>query len=239
MSIEAPILVTGASGRIGGVGREVVEILRRRGLPVRALVRSEDDRAEALRATGAEVVVGDLTRAGDVARALLGCRAHVLRLERVLALSGGDRRCRRRRPPAGRPGGVRQHLPSWTVSQMSLTAMTGLAPAAHALVGRAGPQLVRIARGPRPGDGLPPALLLLAMGLRVDRQERHDPPPVRHGKDITDRRPGCGGSHRGRPGISGRPCRQSHRIDRAEVGGHAGRGGGVFRSAQQDDQHSR
>ena len=34
----------------------------------------EDERAEALRAIGAEVVVGDLTRAEDVARALAGCR---------------------------------------------------------------------------------------------------------------------------------------------------------------------
>ena len=74
MSIEAPILVTGAAGRVGGVGREVVEILRQRGLPVRALVRSEDDRAESLRATGAEVVVGALTRPEAVARALEGCR---------------------------------------------------------------------------------------------------------------------------------------------------------------------
>ena len=74
MSIDAPILVTGAAGRVGGVGREVVEILRRRGLPVRALVRSEDKRSEALRAIGAEVVVGDLTRTGDVARALKGCQ---------------------------------------------------------------------------------------------------------------------------------------------------------------------
>ena len=35
MSIEAPILVTGAAGRTGGVGGEIVEILRSRGLPVR------------------------------------------------------------------------------------------------------------------------------------------------------------------------------------------------------------
>jgi uncharacterized protein YbjT (DUF2867 family) len=48
----------------------VVEALRLRGLPVRALVRREDERADALRALGAEVVVGDLTRAEDVARAL-------------------------------------------------------------------------------------------------------------------------------------------------------------------------
>jgi hypothetical protein len=56
------------------VGRTVVELLRQRDLPVRAFVRREDERADALRAVGAEVVVGDLTRAGDVARALEGCQ---------------------------------------------------------------------------------------------------------------------------------------------------------------------
>ncbi|MPY49701.1 NmrA family NAD(P)-binding protein [Streptomyces acidicola] len=68
-----PILVTGAAGSVGGVGRSVVEGLRRRGLPVRAMVHRDDERADALRATGAEVVVGDLTRAGDVDEALAGC----------------------------------------------------------------------------------------------------------------------------------------------------------------------
>jgi uncharacterized protein YbjT (DUF2867 family) len=52
----------------------IVETLRRRGLPVRAVVRREDERADALRALGAEVVVGDLTRVEDVVRALAGCR---------------------------------------------------------------------------------------------------------------------------------------------------------------------
>src|ERR1700752_1864617 len=74
MSTVLPILVTGAAGRIGGVGGAVVEALRRRGLPVRGLVRRDDDRADALRATGTEVVVADLTRAGDLLRALEGCR---------------------------------------------------------------------------------------------------------------------------------------------------------------------
>jgi len=74
MSISSPILVTGAAGRVGGVGRMVVEALRRRDLPVRALVRREDERADALRALGAEVAVGDLSRAEDVARALAGCQ---------------------------------------------------------------------------------------------------------------------------------------------------------------------
>lgn len=74
MSDDRPILVTGAAGNVGAVGRTVVDFLRRWDLPVRALVRREDDRAEALRAVGAEVVVGDLTRGADVMRAVDGCR---------------------------------------------------------------------------------------------------------------------------------------------------------------------
>src|SRR5262245_43603212 len=74
MSTVHPILVTGAAGRVGGVGGAVVKALLGRGLPVRALVHREDERAVALRATGAEVVVGDLTRGADVLRALADCR---------------------------------------------------------------------------------------------------------------------------------------------------------------------
>lgn len=44
-------------------------------VPVRALVRHEDDRAEDLRDIGdVQVVVGDLTRAQDVVAALDDCR---------------------------------------------------------------------------------------------------------------------------------------------------------------------
>jgi NAD(P)H dehydrogenase (quinone) len=74
MTDDRPILVTGAAGSVGAVGRSVVEILRRRDLPVRALVRGEDERSQVLRATGAEVVVGDLTHGADVLRAVDGCR---------------------------------------------------------------------------------------------------------------------------------------------------------------------
>jgi uncharacterized protein YbjT (DUF2867 family) len=59
---------------VGGVGRGVVSLLRERDLAVRAFVHREDERAEALRALGAEVVVGDLSRPSDVADALDGCR---------------------------------------------------------------------------------------------------------------------------------------------------------------------
>lgn len=69
-----PILVTGAGGGVGSVSRRVVRQLRERGHSVRALVRTDDERAEPLRALGAEVLVGDLTRPDDVARALDGAR---------------------------------------------------------------------------------------------------------------------------------------------------------------------
>ena len=123
MSIEAPILVTGAAGRVGGVGREVVAILRQRGLPVRALVRCEDDRAESLRATGAEVVVGDLTRAGDVARALEGCR----RMYFGMSVSAPYLEATITAAAVARHQGdleVFVNISQLTVSQMSLTAMT-------------------------------------------------------------------------------------------------------------------
>ena len=58
--MENPILVTGAAGRVGAIGRTLTDLLLRQGKPVRAMVRKEDDRARALRDMGAEVVVGDL-----------------------------------------------------------------------------------------------------------------------------------------------------------------------------------
>jgi uncharacterized protein YbjT (DUF2867 family) len=57
---------------VGGVGRTVLEQLRAQDVPVRAMVRRDDDRAAELRALGAEVVLGDLTRPESVAAALEG-----------------------------------------------------------------------------------------------------------------------------------------------------------------------
>ncbi|MFF4898212.1 NmrA family NAD(P)-binding protein [Streptomyces sp. NPDC001068] len=62
------VLVPGS----GGVGRAVFEELRAHGVPVRFMVRREDERAAELRALGAEVVIGDLTRPETVAAALQG-----------------------------------------------------------------------------------------------------------------------------------------------------------------------
>jgi uncharacterized protein YbjT (DUF2867 family) len=72
MTAQGVILVTGAGGGVGGVGRTVVELLREHDLPVRALLHREDERTDAVRALGAEVIVGDLTRPDDVSRALDG-----------------------------------------------------------------------------------------------------------------------------------------------------------------------
>ncbi|MGI5144600.1 MULTISPECIES: NmrA family NAD(P)-binding protein [unclassified Streptomyces] len=62
------VLISGASG----VGRTAFEHLRAQDVPVRFLVRSEDERAAELRRLGAEVVIGDLTRPETVAAALQG-----------------------------------------------------------------------------------------------------------------------------------------------------------------------
>src|SRR5581483_7302493 len=74
MTDGGPILVTGAGGGSGGVGGTVVGLLREQGRTVRAMVHRDDERAEGLRALGAEVVAGDLTNPADVARVLDGCR---------------------------------------------------------------------------------------------------------------------------------------------------------------------
>ena len=101
----------------------VVETLRRRDLPVRALVRREDERADALRALGAEVVVGDLTHAEDVARALAGCQGIYFGMSvsapyleaTVIAAAAARERVDLE---------VFVNISQMTVSQMSLTNMT-------------------------------------------------------------------------------------------------------------------
>jgi NAD(P)H dehydrogenase (quinone) len=123
MHDKRPILVTGAAGSVGAVGRTVVDLLRQRSLPVRALVHREDDRAEALRATGAEVVVGDLTCGADVVRAMDGCR----RVYFGMSVSTAYLQATATVAAAGREQGDLEALVSisqMTVSQMSLTSTT-------------------------------------------------------------------------------------------------------------------
>jgi len=68
-----PILVTGAAGRVGGVGHTVAELLLKQGKAVRAMVRSEDQRAQVLRNMGAEVVAGDLLDLESMHGIIAGC----------------------------------------------------------------------------------------------------------------------------------------------------------------------
>ena len=59
--MSTPFLVTGAAGgRQGSTGKQVVQLLLQRDLPVRALVHHLDERSERLRKLGAEVVQADL-----------------------------------------------------------------------------------------------------------------------------------------------------------------------------------
>src|SRR5258705_2907897 len=68
-----PILVTGAAGRVGAVGRTVTELLLQQRIAVRAMVRKEDERAQALRDMDAEVVVDDLLDLESMHSVIAGC----------------------------------------------------------------------------------------------------------------------------------------------------------------------
>src|SRR5215471_10535330 len=61
------ILVTGATGRTGGA---IVTQLLAKGVPVRAMVRTFDQRSAALEAQGAEIVVADIFDPGQLMDAM-------------------------------------------------------------------------------------------------------------------------------------------------------------------------
>jgi uncharacterized protein YbjT (DUF2867 family) len=68
-----PVLVTSAAGgRQGKTGRHVSEMLLERGVPVRAFVHQLDERADRLRALGAEIFEGDFLDIRSVQRAVEG-----------------------------------------------------------------------------------------------------------------------------------------------------------------------
>src|SRR6185503_16237389 len=122
MADSAPILVTGAAGHVGGIGRTVTGLLLDRGLPVRAMVRRDDDRAAALRAAGADVVVGDLLESADVYRVVRDCR----RIYFGMSVSAGYLEATVTMAAVARELGVNAfvNISQMTVSQMSIQNTT-------------------------------------------------------------------------------------------------------------------
>src|SRR5213594_4159561 len=122
MADNGSILVTGAAGQLGAVGRTVTGLLLDRGLPVRAMVRREDDRAAGLRAAGAEVVVGDLLEPADVYRVVSGCR----RVYFGMSVSAGYLEATVTMGTVAREVGVDAlvNMSQMTVSQMSIRNTT-------------------------------------------------------------------------------------------------------------------
>ncbi|WP_247971890.1 NAD(P)H-binding protein [Bradyrhizobium sp. 195] len=74
MSKRSPILITGAGGEVGSVSKTIIHMLLEKQYPVRAFVKRDDERAEALREAGAEVFVGNLLDLADVVAAVKGCQ---------------------------------------------------------------------------------------------------------------------------------------------------------------------
>ena len=122
MADNGLILVTGAAGTFGAVGRTVTSLLLERGLPVRAMVRREDERAAALRAAGAEVVVGNLLEPADVYRVVSGCR----RIYFGMSVSAGYLEASVTMAAVAREVGVEAlvNISQMTVSQMSIQNTT-------------------------------------------------------------------------------------------------------------------
>ncbi|WP_315836082.1 SDR family NAD(P)-dependent oxidoreductase [Bradyrhizobium prioriisuperbiae] len=119
---DTPILVTGAAGAVGGIGRNLTEFLLARGHKVRALVRREDERAAALRRLGAEVIVGDLTDLASMHRAIEGCR----RIYFGMSVSAAYLEATINTAAVARHHGVEAfvNMSQMTVSQMSIRETT-------------------------------------------------------------------------------------------------------------------
>src|SRR5262249_26057456 len=119
---DNPTLVTGAAGAVGGIGRKLTEFLLAKGHKVRALVRREDERAEALRRLGAEVVEGDLTDLASMHRAIEGCR----RIYFGMSVSAAYLEATVNTAAVARHHGVDAfvNMSQMTVSQMSISETT-------------------------------------------------------------------------------------------------------------------
>lgn len=119
---DRPILVTGAAGAVGGIGRSLTEMLLSKGHKVRAMVRREDERAEDLRRLGAEVMQGDLTDLSSMHRAIEGCS----RIYFGMSVSASYLEATVNTAAVARHHGVEAfvNMSQMTVTQMSITETT-------------------------------------------------------------------------------------------------------------------
>src|SRR2546425_2080533 len=215
---DNPILVTGAAGAVGGIGRNLTEFLLARGHKVRALVRREDERAEALRRLGAEVVEGDLRDLASMHRAIEGCG----RIYFGMSVSPAYLEATINTAAVARHHGVEAfvNMSQMTVTQMSMTETTNspqhklhwLAEQALSLVGTAG----------RHGaaDSLPRGLLsstrrprragLRRVGAAVGRRQDL--------ADLCGRRGACGSGDPRRPRTAYRTNLRSNRAGIGRLG---------------------
>jgi uncharacterized protein YbjT (DUF2867 family) len=119
---DGPILVTGAAGDLGAIGRNLTALLLAKGHKVRALVRQEDERAEALRRLGGKVVQGDLTDLISMHRAIEGCA----RIYFGMSVSAAYLEATVNTAAVARHHGVEAfvNMSQMTVTQMSITETT-------------------------------------------------------------------------------------------------------------------
>ena len=120
--MASPILVTGAAGRVGAVGRTVTELLLKNGKAVRAMVRNEDERAQSLRNMGAEVVVGDLLDLESMHRVIAGCETMYF----GMSISDAYLAATVNTAAVAKHHGVKAfiNMSQMTISQMSITETT-------------------------------------------------------------------------------------------------------------------
>lgn len=196
-----PILATGAAGRIGGVGRTITELLLKQGQTVRAMVRTEDERAQALRDMGAEVVVGSLLDLDSMHRAIAGCETMYF----SMSVSNTYLAATVNAAAVAKHHGVKAfiNMSQMTLSQMSITETT------------ASPQhkLHWLAEQALNWSGLPvvhvrPTVFLegLFLIMTADSVRNSDQTPVRRERDF--------------PGRSGRRCPRGRRAPRESAATH-------------------
>ena len=228
MADNGSILVTGAAGQLGAVGRTVTGLLLDRGLPVRAMVRREDDRAAALRAAGAEVVVGDLLEPADVYRVVSGCR----RVYFGMSVSAGYLEATVTMATVAREVGVDAlvNMSQMTVSQMSIQNTTpSRQQRQHWLSEQA------LAWSGLPIVTIRPTMFLESFsplaGPNHPRPRPHRT-AVRAGQDLSGCRGGCRSGSRccpRRPSAAPGPAIRTHR---SVVAGHARGRPGVLGGAE-------